>query len=441
MVGNEKARGAGHAEDLDSMVTEVAAEYVARVAALDIGKAELTACVRVPAAGQRSGGRRQQMVRAYPTLAPDLLGLSDWLRVERVELVAMEATGDYWKPVYYLLEAEGHRVWLCNPKHVKNVPGRPKTDRLDAVWLAKVVERGMCGPSLVHPKPIRQLQDLTRYRRSLVRERTREKQRLEKLLEDSQVKLSSVISDVLGVSGRAMLEALIAGQRDPKVLAQMARGSMRGKVGVLEQALTGHFEDHHARLARRMLDRIDALSLDIAGLDAEIEAVVAPFQDLIDLLNQIPGVNARSAQELIAEIGIDMTRFPTPAHLVSWAKFAPIAKTSAGRGTHGGKTGKGNPWLAGTLGEIVAGAGKTHTFLGARYRRLASRRGKDRAIVAVGNSVLKSVWHLLSNPDQSYNELGEGWYENRRNHARRKAELIRQLQSLTGQQVFLQPAS
>jgi transposase len=381
------------------------------------------------------------MVRSYPTLVSGLWGLADWLRVERVELVAMEATGDYWKPVYYLLEAAGLRLWLCNPRHVKNVPGRPKTDRLDAVWLAKVVERGMCGPSLVHPKPVRQLQDLTRYRRSLVRERTREKQRLEKLLEDSQVKLSSVISDVLGVSGRAMIEALIEGQRDPKVLAQMARGSMRGKLGVLEQALTGHFEDHHARLARRMLTRIDTLAADIAGLDAEIEVVVAPFQDLIDLLDQIPGVNQRSAQELIAEIGTDMSRFPTPAHLVSWAKFAPIAKTSAGRGTHGGRTGKGNPWLAGTLGEIVAGAGRTHTFLGERYRRLARRRGKDRATVAVGNSVLKSIWHLLSNPEQPYIDIGEDWYESRRNHARRRAELIRQLQALTGQRVVLAPAS
>jgi transposase len=324
---------------------------------------------------------------------------------------------------------------------VKNVPGRPKTDRLDAVWLAKVVERGMCGPSLVHPKPIRRLRDLTRYRRSLVRDQTREKQRLEKLLEDSQIKLSSVISDLFGVSGRQMLQALIAGQRNPRVLAQMAHGSMRGKIGILEEALTGHFEDHHARLARRMLRRIDDLAVDIAELDTEIEALIASFQDLIDQLDQIPGVNARNAQELIAEIGTDMSRFPTAAHLVSWAKFAPIAKTSAGRGTPGGKTGKGNPWLAGTLGEIVAGAGRTHTFLGERYRRLARRRGKDRAMVAVGNSVLKIVWHLLNNPDQPYVELGEGWYENHRNRAHRKSELIRQLQALTGQRVILEPAA
>jgi transposase len=309
------------------------------------------------------------------------------------------------------------------------------------VWLAKVVEHGMCGPSLVHPKPIRQLRDLTRYRRSLVREQTREKQRLEKLLEDSQVKLSSVISDLLGVSGRQMLEAMIAGQRDPRVLAQMAHGTMRAKIGLLEQALTGHFEGHHARLARRMLARIDAAAADIAALDREIEEVTRPFQHLIDVLDEVPGVNTRAAQEIIAEVGIDMSRFPSAAHLVSWAKFAPIAKTSAGRGTPGGSTGKGNPWLAGTLGEVATGAGRTHTFLGERYRRLSRRRGKDRAIVAVGNSVLKIVWQLLSDPSRRYNDLGEGWYESRRQTGRRKAELIRQLQALTGQRVTLEPAA
>jgi transposase len=426
-------------DDRGPVVTEEPGELVARVAALDIGKAVLTACVRTPAvAGQ---GRRVQSVREYPTLTSSLVQLADWLRLERVELVAMEATGAYWKPVFYLLEAEGLQCWLVNPKHVKNVPGRPKTDKLDAVWLAKVVEHGMCGPSLVHPKPIRQLRDLTRYRRSLVREQTREKQRLEKLLEDSQVKLSTVISDVLGVSGRQMLEAMIAGQRDPRVLAQMAHGTMRAKISLLEEALTGHFEDHHARLARRMLARIDAAAADIAELDREIEELTRPFHHLIAALDQIPGVNTRAAQEIIAEVGIDMSRFPTAAHLVSWAKFAPIAKTSAGRGTPGGSTGKGNPWLAGTLGEVVAGAGRTHTFLGERYRRLARRRGKDRAIVAVGNSVLKIVWQLLSDPSRQYADLGEGWYESRRQTGRRKSELIRQLQALTGQRVTLEPVA
>jgi transposase len=360
------------------------------------------ACVRVP--HTRRPDRRVQEVREYTTVTPALLELADWLRVERVELVAMEATSNYWKPVFYLLEAEGFDCWLLNAKHVKNVPGRPKTDRLDAVWLAKVVERGMCRPSLVHPKPIRQLRDVTRYRRSLVREQTREKQRLEKTVEDAQIKLDSVISDLHGVSGRQMLQALIAGQRDP-TLAELAHGCMRRKIPQLRQALTGHFDDHHAFICATMLRRIDALTADIAELDAKIETMIAPFAPAVEKLDEITGVGLRSAQEIIAEIGADMTVFPTAAHLVSWAKFSPIDAQSAGR-KKGNTTGKGNPWLAGTVGEVVAGLARTNTFLGERYRRLARRRGKKRAIVAVGNSVLTIIWHLLSNPDARYHDLG-----------------------------------
>jgi transposase len=377
-------------------------------------------------------------VREYATVTPALLGLADWLRVERVELVAMEATSDYWKPVFYLLEAEGFTCWLLNARHVKNVPGRPKTDRLDAVWLAKVVERGMCRPSLVHPKPIRQLRDVTRYRRSLIRDQTREKQRLEKVLEDAQIKLSSVISDVFGVSGRQMLQAMIDGQRDPRVLAEMARGSMRGKLPQLREALTGHFEDHHAFICATMLRRVDALAADIADLDIRIEQLIAPFAPAVERLDEIPGIGVRAAQELIAEIGVDMSVFPTAAHLVSWAKFCPIDAASAGR-KKGNSTGKGNPWLAGTLGETIAGIARSNTFLAERYRRLARRRGKKRAIVAVGNSVLTIIWHLLSNPDARYHDLGPGYYESRINPHRRQRDLIRQLEHLTGQKVTLQP--
>jgi transposase len=431
--------------ELEEVVTDPPMEFVARVAGLDIGKAQVTACVRVPSEDSEGAlfpaGRRRQVVRDYSTVSKKLLALADWLRIERVELVVMEATGSYWKPVYYLLEAEGLRCELVNSRHIKNLPGRPKTDTLDAVWLAKVAERGMCGPSLVHPKPIRQLRDLTRYRRSLVREQTREKQRLEKLLEDAQIKLSAVISDIFGVSGRLMLDALISGQRNPRALAQFAHGSMRTKISVLEEALTGHFEDHHAYLARRMLNRIDALAADVADLDGRIEQLVAPFQSLIEVLDEIPGVGPRTAQELIGEIGTDMTRFPTAAHLVSWAKFAPIAKTSAGRGTHGGPTGKGNPWLAATLGEAVAGAARTQSFLGERYRRLVKRRGKDRTTVAVGNSILKIVWELLSDPDQRFHDLGYDWYDSHHHNNHRKNQLIRQLQALTGQRVTLEPVA
>jgi transposase len=416
--------------------TEEPVELVARVCALDIGKATVMACVRVP--HEDNPGRRRQEVREYATRVPALLELADWLRCQSVQLVAMEATSSYWKPAFYLLEAEGFTCWLLNAKHVKNVPGRPKTDRLDAVWLAKVVERGMCRPSLVHPKPIRQLRDLTRYRRSLIRERTREKQRLEQLLEDAQIKLSSVISDLFGVSGRQMLQALIAGQRNPKALAQLARASMRSKIATLEEALTGHFDDHHGFLCQLMLERIDAATTKIDQVTAEIDRVIAPFAHQVAQLDAITGVGVVAAQELLAEIGVEMGRFPTAAHLVSWAKFAPIDHQSAGTKKRG-TTGRGNPWLAATLGEIVAALARTDTFLGERYRRLARRRGKHRAIVAVGNSVLTIVWHLLADPQACYQDLGPDFYASKINQRRRERDLVRQLEHLTGKKVILQP--
>lgn len=419
-------------------LTDEPVESVERVCAVDLGKAGLVACVRVP--HDTRPGRRVQEIREYSTVTPKLLELADWLRTRQVTLVAMEATSDYWKPVFYLLEAEGFTCWLLNAKHVKNVPGRPKTDKLDAVWLAKVVERGMCRPSLVHPKDIRQLRDVTRYRRSLIRDQTREKQRLEKLLEDAQIKLTSVISNLHGVSGRQMLEAMIAGERDPRVLAQMAHGTMRRKIPILQEALTGFFEDHHADLCARMLRRIDDLSADIAGLDARVEELIAPFAPAVEQLDEIPGIGRRSAQEIIAELGTDMSVFPTAGHLVSWAKFAPIDKNSAGR-KKGGGTGKGNPWLAATLGEAVAGLSRTNTFLGERYRRLVRRRGKSRSIVALGNSILTIVWHLLNDPDQHFVDLGPDYYDSRINKRRRERDLVRQLEHLTGRKVALTDAA
>jgi transposase len=417
-------------------IVEEPVGLVERVCAIDIGKAGLVACVRVP--HETSTGRRLQEVREYATVTSSLLGLADWLHRQRVELVAMEATSDYWKPVFYLLEAEGFECWLLNAKHVKNVPGRPKTDKLDAVWLAKVLERGMCRPSLVHPKPIRQLRDVTRYRRSLVREQSREKQRLEKLLEDAQIKLTSVITNLHGVSGRQMLQALIDGQRDPRVLAEMAHGVMRRKIPQLREALTGHFNDHHAFLCATMLHRIDALAGDIALLDAKVDQLIAPDIEAAQKLDEITGIGMRSAQEIIAEIGVNMAVFPTAAHLVSWAKFAPIDRQSAGKGK-GSSTGKGNPWLAATIGEVVTSLARTDTFLGERYRRLVRRRGKKRAIVAVGNSVLTIIWHLLSDPAVRYHDLGSDYYESRINTQRRQRDLVRQLEHLTGQKVTLQP--
>ena len=342
------------------------------------------------------------------------------------------------RPYFYLLEAEGFACWLLNAKHVKNVPGRPKTDKLDAVWLAKVVERGRCRPSFVPPKPIRQLRDLTRYRRTLIREQTREQQRLEKLLEDAQIKLSATVSDVFGVSGRQMIQAMIAGQRDPKVLAQMARGPMRAKISKLQEALTGHFEDHHGFICQLMLERIDQLTIKIEELSRRIDLVIAPFAHQVTQLDEVSGIGQVAAQELIAELGVDMAVFPSAAHLVSWAKFAPQARQSAGK-AKSAATGQGNPWLGATLGEVVAAASRTNTFLAARYRRLVKHRGKGRAIVAVGNSVLTIVWHLLADPEARYHDLGPDFYESRINQQRHQRHLIHQLERLTGHKVILQP--
>ncbi len=325
---------------------------------------------------------------------------------------------------------------MVNARDVKNVPGRPKTDRLDAVWLAKLAERGMLRPSFVPPAWQRELRDLCRYRRTLIQERTREKQRAEKLLEDTQIKLSAVISDIFGVSGRAMLEALIAGQRDPYVLADLARGSMRGKKSVLQEALTGHFRDHHGYLLRMMCDRVDALTAQIEALTGRIEEAIAPFARQVAQLDEIPGIGKTGAQELIAEIGVDMTRFPTASHLVSWAKYAPKARQSAGKNKPG-TTGKGNPWIASTLGEAGIGAARTKTFLGSRYHRLARRRGKQRALVAVGNSMLVIAWHLLSDPDARFADLGPDWHD-RLAPIRRKRQLIAELERLSGKKVLLQ---
>jgi transposase len=283
-------------------------ELIERVAALDIGKAELVCCVRVPSA--RGSGKRLQEVRTYQTMTRSLLVMSDRLGQLGVTRVVMEATSDYWKPVFYLLEAQGFEVWLVNARDVKHLPGRPKTDRLDAVWLCKVAERQMLRPSFVPPPPIRRLRDLTRYRADLVATRTAEKNRAEKLLEDAQIKLSVVASDIVGVCGRAMLAALIAGERDPKVLARLARTRMRAKLGLLEEAFVGHFTDHHGFLLATMLSRIDQASADIAALERKIEAEIAPFAATADQLDEITGVGRVAAWVLIAEIGVDMAASP-----------------------------------------------------------------------------------------------------------------------------------
>jgi transposase len=410
-------------------------EIIQRVAALDIGKAELVCCVRVPGPGRR----RMQEVRTFLTMTRSLLVLSDWLRSLGVTRVVMEATSDYWRPPFYLLEGS-FETWLVNAGDVKHLPGRPKTDRLDAVWLCKVAERQMLQPSFVPPPPIRILRDLTRYRVDLVTARTAEKQRVEKLLEDAQIKLSVVVSDIFGVSGREMMAALIAGERDPQVLAAMARGKMRSKTARLVEAFIGRFSEHHGFLLTTMLARIDALSADIDAVQQRTEQELVPFASAVARLDEIPGIGATAAAVIIAEIGVDMTRFLTPAHLSSWAKFAPGVKESAGRKKGNGATGHGNRYLARVLGDAAVNAGRTDTFLGERYRRIARRRGKKRAIVAVGRSILVIAWHLLNDNNTQFRDLGPGYYDSRVNLNRKMRNHVRELQAL-GYKVTLEAAA
>ena len=413
-------------------------EIIARVAALDIGKAELVCCTRLPGPGGSS--RRVQEVTTYATMTRSLQGMAERLLDLGVSRVVMEATSDYWKPAFYLLEAHGFDVWLVNAKDVKHLPGRPKTDRLDAVWLCKVAERQMIRASFVPPKPIRRLRDLTRYRAALVADCTGEKNRVEKLLEDSQIKLSVVASDIFGVSGRDMMAALIAGERNPQVLAQMARSRMRVKIPQLEEAFVGYFSDHHGFLLTKMLERIDAITANIDQIEARIDAEIAPFADAVARLDQIPGVGVTAARVIVAEVGVDMTRFPTPGHLASWARFAPGVKESAGRKKGRGATGHGNHYLAAALGEAAVSASKTNTFLGERYRRIARRRGNKRAVVAVGRSILTIIWALLSDPDAQFHDLGPDFYATRLGADRAKRNHIRQLEAL-GYKVTLDPVA
>ena len=413
-------------------------QIIARVAALDIGKAELVCCVRVPAAA--AGKKRLQEVSTHSTMTRAVTELANHLVELGVQRVVMEATSDYWKPVFYLLEAHGLDPWLVNARDVKHLPGRPKTDVLDAVWLCKVAERQMLRPSFVPPKPIRQLRDLTRYRIDLIGARTAEKNRVEKLLEDACIKLSVVASDIFGVSGRAMMAALIAGERDPRVLAQLARARMRAKISLLEEAFNGHFDDHHAFLLTTMLGRIDAIDADIAALDTQIEAQLAPFAAAAARLDDIPGIGPVAAAIILAEVGLDMSRFPTAGHLCSWAKFSPGISSSAGKTKGNGSSGHGNRYLARVLGEAAVVAGKTDSFLGERYRRISKRRGKKRAIVAVGRSILVIVWHLLSDEQAQFTDLGPDHFTRHVNSETKKRNHIRQLEDL-GYTVTLNPAA
>jgi transposase len=410
--------------------------FAERVAGIDIAKAGIEVTIRVPS--DTRAGRRQQETRSFATTRRALGELADWLRSWQVTRVGMEATGDYWKPVYFVLESAGFDCQLYHAAQVKNLPGRPKTDRADSAWLARITERGMLTSSFVPPEPIRALRTHTRYRRHLTQARTAEKQRAEKLLEDGHLKLSSVISDIHGVSGRAMLEAIIAGERNPKTLAQLARGTMRGKITQLEEALDCSFlTGAHAAILAMMLTAIDSFTAQIDELTTRIEVLAEPYLRQIEQLDAVHGVGTISAQDVIAEIGADMSVFPTAAHLVSWARWCPQVAQSGGKRKGANAAGRGNPYLSAALGEITISAGRTQSFLGAKYRRLVKRMPKKKALVATGNSVLTIFHTLLSDPDASYQDLGPDYYQQRLNIRRQARNHLRGLERL-GYKVTIQ---
>jgi transposase len=417
-------------------------------------------CTRVPHAS--IAGRRVTKVWEVKATTKGLLELSDHLVGQSIERVVLESTSDYWRAFYYILEAAGLTVWLVNATQVKNVPGRPKTDKLDAVWLAKLAERSMVSPSFVPAEPMRHVRDLARARFDLVEDRTRVKQRVEKVLEDALVKIGSVLTDIHGASGRAMIDALIAGERRPEVLAEMAKGRARARLGALAEAVEGRFTDHHACLARMLLDQADDLAARIevvtALLDQAIAALPAPagasrtdaatgeltsasakFATAVERISALPGGGPGSARAVIGEIGLDMAVFGTPARLCSWAKVSPRTVQS-GRTKAKAVTGKGNPYLKAALGQMATGAAKTDTFLGQRYRRLAKRMPKAKALAALQRSILVIIFHLLADPTATFEDLGADYYDKRVDKQRHTANLVRQLEAL-GHRVTLTTAA
>jgi transposase len=402
--------------------------FCERAAGIDIGRQSVMVAVRVPSETRRGG--RAQETREFGATRRQLLALADWLRCHGVERAGMEATSDYWKPVFFLLEGEGFECLLFQASQVKALPGRPKTDKLDSVWLAEVTGRGSLAGSFVPPEEIRRLRTRTRYRRRLVQAQTAEKQRCEKLLEDAHLKLSSVVSDIHGVSGRDMLAAIIAGERNPAVLAQMARGRMRRKIAQLEEALDcSFFSPEHAFILQMMLENIDHHAARIAVPDEKIAVLCEPCERQIAQLDAVPGFGVTSAQELIAEIGVGMTAFPAAGHLCSRARVAPRARES-GKRKGSTATGRGNPYIGGTLGETAATAGRTQTFLGAKLRRLRKRMPKKKARGAIMRSQLVIAHALLSDPAAEYRDLGPGYYEQRADIRRQAHNHVRGLERL-----------
>jgi transposase len=406
---------------------------IERCAGLDVHKKTVAACIRVPG----SRGERVQEVRTFGTTAAELRALREWLAEHGVTHVAMESTGVYWKPIFYALE-DAFTCVLANAAQIAQVPGR-KTDVKDCVWIAQLLEHGLIRGSFVPPAPIRDLRDLTRYRKGLIQEHTRQANRLHKVLEDAGIKLASVASDILGVSGRAMLQALVAGTRDPEALADLARGSLRKKLPALRQALAGRFRPHHGFLVAQILAHLDYLDESIEAVSQQIDVVMVPFADELARLDTIHGVNKRTAEVIIAEIGVDMRVFPTAGHLASWAGLCPGNNESAGK-HRSGKTRKGDPWLRMALVEaaLAASTRSNRSAFGARYRRIMQHRGHKKAVLAVARAILETAYYLLARRT-TYQEPGRDYYERRHaEHVRRRAVHALEQQ---GYRVTLEPAA
>ena len=403
--------------------------YRDRVCGIDIGKAGMAVTVRVPSDRDRS--RRAAETREFGTTKREVLALADWLRCWQVPAVVMEATGDYWKPVFCRLEAEGLECVLADARQVKNLPGRPKRDKSDSRWLAVCFERGAVTPCFAAAPEFRVIREYTRYRRDLTGERTREKQRAEKLLESAALKLSSVLTDVHGVTGRDIMGRLIAGERDPKALARLARGRAKVKARQLEQALEGaeFLTPALAALLQAMLARIDAIDTQIAALAPVIEDLLAPWEEQLQQAESMPGWGRRAAQDVLAETGPDMSRFPGPGHLASWAGRTPVDRQSGAR-TGKARAKKGNRYIGAVTGETAVAAGRTQTREGARYRRLSRRRGKAKAQVALGNTQMRVYHVLLSHPGMRYEDLGRDYYERERDTSRQASHHVARLAAL-----------
>lgn len=419
-----KENGKKQAEEMEAIYE--------RCCGIDVHKKRLTACLITPG----PDGKPQKEIRTFDTMTDDLLLLQEWLLAKGCTHVAMESTGVYWKPVYNILEGS-FEVLLVNAQHIKAVPGR-KTDVSDAEWIAKLLRLGLLKGSFIPPKPIRELREMTRYRSSLIKERAREVQRVQKVLEDANIKLSSVATDIMGVSARAMLEALLAGCEDAKAMADLAQRRLRNKIPELERALKGVLGSHHRFLLAQQLAHIDFLDETIERLDAEIKERMRPFEEKARRLDTIPGIDDRTIEVVIGAIGVDMSRFPSEKHLVSWAGICPGNNESAGK-RKSGKTREGDPWLREALVEAAWAAARTrNTYLSAQYHRLAARRGKKRALVALAHTILVIIYHILSK-GTTYRELGADYFD-KLDKQGLKRRLVHRLEGL-GYKVTLEEAA